>query len=224
MGGAALRVGAREAVRKSLVLLKNKNQLLPLAKDLGAIFVGGSKAHDLGHQAGGWTVAWQGGSGRSVTGTTILEGIQAAAGANKVTYNREGFGVAGHDLAIVVVGEKPYAEGYGDRSHLALADEDLICLRRIYREKIPLIVIVVSGRPLIVTEELERWDALIAAWLPGTEGQGVSDVLFGDHDFVGRLPLRWPKAMGQLPFAAADPAAPAEEPLFPYGFGLSYRR
>ncbi len=216
LGSPAHRAVAREAVRKSLVLLKNDG-VLPVPRT-ASVFVAGKNADNLGHQCGGWSISWQGGSGNITTGTTILQGIQAAvAGSGTVTFSEDGTGSAGHDLAIVVIGETPYAEGFGDDPSLALDPADLACLSQI-DSGIPTIVVLVSGRPLIVTGHLGDWDALVAAWLPGTEGDGVADVLFGEYDFVGRLPHSWPASVAQLPLNIGDsPYAP----LFPYGYGLT---
>jgi len=209
---------AREAVRRSLVLLKNDG-VLPLASG-SRIFVAGRHADDIGLQSGGWTIEWQGAPGPITPGTTILEGIRDAAPAGTVTYSVDGEGTAGHDVALVVVGEQPYAEYLGDRGDaLGLDEFDLATLARVEAAGIPVVVVLVSGRPLVITDQLPRWSALVAAWLPGSEGDGVADVLFGRHAPTGRLPVGWPRASWHLPF---DPADPDGQPLFPYGFGLSY--
>ena len=217
VGSQAHRDVAREAVRKSLVLLKNDG-VLPIAKSSN-VFVAGKNANDIGNQCGGWTISWQGSSGNITPGTTILEGIQdaVAAGGGSVTFSENGTGSQGHDLAIVVIGETPYAEGFGDDGTLALDSEDLACLNRI--GNIPTVVVLVSGRPLIVTDRLGGWDAFVAAWLPGTEGDGVAEVLFGDYDFTGQLPHSWPSSISQVPINVGDAVY---NPLFPYGFGLNY--
>lgn len=215
-GSAAHRSLAREAVRKSLVLLKNKNNILPLSKSAD-IFVAGKNADNLGYQCGGWTISWQGGSGDITEGTTILEGIKQVA-TGSVTYNERGLGASGHDIAVVVIGETPYAEYEGDTNDLTLSLEDINCLDRVYGARIPVVVIMVSGRPLIVTNEIENWDAFVAAWLPGTEGKGVAEVLFGDYNFTGRLPVSWPREGSQIPINKGDSPY---DPLFEYGYGLS---
>jgi beta-glucosidase len=229
VGSAAHRELAREAVRKSLVLLKNDNQALPIAKDTPLIFVVGKAADDVGLQAGGWTIQWQGAPGDVTPGTTILAGIQQAVSANtRVEYSPFGkFGNANDaqgnplmaDVGIVVVGEEPYAEGLGDRADLTLPDS-LIVDRTRERSK-RLIVVIVSGRPLIITDQLPAWDAAVAAWLPGTEGQGVADVLFGDYPFTGKLSYTWPRWNTQLPFDFTNLATQGcAAPLFPFGYGL----
>lgn len=215
LGTPAHRAVAREAVRKSQVLLQN-NGVLPLSKGAN-IFVAGKNADNIGHQCGGWTIQWQGGSGDITPGTTILDGIQAAAAeaGGSVTFSEDGSGSAGHDVAVVVIGETPYAEWLGDDPDLALDQADIDCLNRI--GDIPTVVVLVSGRPLIITNYLSQWDALVAAWLPGTEGNGVSDVLFGDSDFTGKLPCSWPASIGQFPINIGDANY---SPLYEYGYGL----
>jgi beta-glucosidase len=187
---------AREAVRKSLVLLKNKNTTLPLSKSINKIIIAGSAADNLGRQAGGWTTEWQGIDGNyGLLGTTILKAIENTVSENtKIEYNKQGdFSLENNlaDFGIVVVGEKPYAEGWGDSAELILSAEDLLAIEKTKARSKKLVVIIVSGRPLLIKEYMKDWDAVIAAWLPGSEGQGVADVLFGDYPFVGTLPVEW---------------------------------
>lgn len=220
VGSAAHRAVARDAVRQSLVLLKNEAATLPLAKASARIHVSGKNADDLGSQCGGWTITWQGGTGTITTGTSILQAIRATvATGTTVTYSRDGSGAAGATAAIVVVGETPYAEGQGDRSDLSLDAEDVAAIERAASTGTPTVVVLVSGRPMILGDSLTRADALVAAWLPGTEGQGVADVLFGDYRPTGRLSHTWPRSMSQIPINVGDENY---DPLFPYGFGLSY--
>lgn len=218
LGSAAHRDVAREAVRKSLVLLKNDG-ILPLSKGAN-VFVAGKNANDIGNQCGGWTISWQGASGSITPGTTILEGIQneVAAGGGSVTFNENGNGSSGHDVAIIVIGETPYAEGNGDDTDLALDSTDLSCLGNI-DPSVPIIVVLVSGRPMMVSDLLSDWNAFVAAWLPGTEGDGVAEVLFGDYDFTGKLPHTWPRNIGQVPINYGDASY---DPLFAYDFGLDH--
>lgn len=220
IGGKAHRDLARQAVRESQVLLKNTNSVLPLAKSGARYFVAGKNADDLGNQSGGWTISWQGKSGNITPGTTILQGIRDAAGASNVTYSKDGSGVNNsYQAAIAVVGEKPYAEGAGDRTgSLSLDATDLATLTKLRSAGIPVIVVLVSGRPMDLASELGNWNALLASWLPGTEGQGVADVLFGDYPPTGKLPMTWMRAASQQPINAGD----GKDPLFPLGFGLSY--
>ncbi|ERN09694.1 uncharacterized protein LOC18437851 isoform X1 [Amborella trichopoda] len=216
---------AREAVRKSLVLLKNgKNPnkpFLPLSKNGGRILVGGEHAHNLGYQCGGWTITWYGIGGQITQGTTILEAIKAAVGMNTAVIYEENptetsFKTQEFSSAIVVVGEKPYAEFLGDDPKLELSPKaietiELVC------SKVPTLVILLSGRPLIVEPLIEKMEAFVAAWLPGSEGAGVADVIFGGYEFHGCLPRTWFKRVDQLPMNVGDSNY---DPLFPFGFGL----
>jgi beta-glucosidase len=225
IGSAAHRQLAREAVRKSLVLLKNESKTLPIPKDTPLISVFGAAANDLGMQSGGWTLGWQGTAGNVMPGTTILSGIQQAAGKGQVQYDPNGNFPDGRvaDVGIVVVGERPYAEGVGDRGDLSLSDADNALINHVKEHSKKVVVILVSGRPMVVTMPLMKVDAFVAAWLPGTEGQGVADVLFGDYDFVGKLPYTWPRWNSQLPFLnlSAVPTRTCAAPLAPFGFGLT---
>jgi beta-glucosidase len=220
-GSAEHRKVAREAVRQSLVLLKNDNKALPISKQLTRVHVAGKNADDLGNQCGGWTVAWQGQSGAfGPGGTTILQAIkQTVSPKTQVTYAKDGSGAAGADLGIVVVGETPYAEMMGDRTDLTLSAEDLAAIANVKAQGIPVVVVLVSGRPMIIESALAKADAFVAAWLPGTEGQGVADVLFGDYRPTGKLSHSWPRSMSQIPVNVGDAAY---TPLFRYGFGLTY--
>jgi beta-glucosidase len=221
VGSQAHRDLAREAVRESQVLLKNADGLLPLSTSPGRIFVAGKNADDIGNQSGGWTITWQGDSGPITPGTTILEGIRATVSpGTEVTYNREGQGIdSSYQAAIAVVGETPYAEGQGDRpGSLGLDATDLATLAQLEASGVPLIVVLVSGRPLDIATEIDGWDAAVAAWLPGTEGQGVADVLFGSYDPTGTLPMTWMQDASQQPINVGD----GQAALFDYGYGLSY--
>lgn len=220
-GSAEHRRVARECVRQSLVLLKNDPQVLPLSKTAARIHVSGKNADDIGNQCGGWTIEWQGKSGPITTGgTTILSAIRESVSADtKVTFSIDGSGATGADVGIVVVGETPYAEGRGDRDDLALSPRDMAAINNVKRSGIPLVVVLVSGRALIITDALSQSDAFVAAWLPGTEGRGVSDVLFADYRPTGKLSCSWPRSMTQIPINVGDPVY---DPLFKYGFGLTY--
>ncbi|MBE1537748.1 glycoside hydrolase family 3 protein [Actinomadura algeriensis] len=221
VGGADHRVLARRAVAKSQVLLKNSKNVLPLGAAADKIFVAGRGADDIGRQSGGWTVTWQGEPGDITPGTTILEGVREVAGPSvKVDYGRDGKGIDdSYDAAIAVVGEDPYAEYHGDRTGgLGLDDVDLRTIERLQAADVPVIVVLVSGRPLDVAQRLSGWDALVASWLPGTEGAGVADVLFGKVAPTGRLPVTWMSDAGQQPINRGD----GEKPLFPFGYGLTY--
>lgn len=220
---------ARQAVRESLVLLKNKNNVLPLDKKTSKIVVVGEHANNSGLQSGGWTVAWQGVWENYIGATTILEGIQSKAHGN-VVYDENGEGNhTDADIAIIVVGEVPYAEFFGDigdgsgTHKLTLSDQHQDYINA-YADKGPqLIVVLISGRPLVVTEQIAQSDAFVAAWLPGSEGDGIAEVLFGDYNFTGTLPHSWPKSMEDFsgkygPNYWDDNYSP----LFEIGWGLTY--
>ncbi|MFI9341133.1 glycoside hydrolase family 3 N-terminal domain-containing protein [Streptomyces sp. NPDC052773] len=220
VGSAAHRTLARQAVRASQVLLKNDGNILPLPKT-GKLFVAGKSADDIGNQSGGWTLGWQGRSGPVTEGTTVLQGIRSAvADSSRVTYDRYGNGIDGsYTAAVAVVGETPYAEMRGDRPDgMGLDQEDLQTLARLKASGVPVVVVLVSGRPLDIAAQLPDWKALLAAWLPGTEGGGVADVLFGDHAPTGKLPMSWMRSASQQPVNDGD----GKSPLFPYGHGLTY--
>ncbi len=212
---------ARQAVRESLVLLKNDHKVLPLSKKAARIHVAGKSADDMGMQCGGWTISWQGAAG-DVTpgGTTILAAIQHTVSKDtRVTFSKDGTGAKGADLGVVVIGEKPYAEFEGDRADLSLEKEDIEAVHNMKSAGIPVVVVLISGRPMIVGEVLVQADALVAAWLPGTEGQGVADVLFGDYRPTGKLSFSWPKTMAQMP---VNMHSANYDPLFKVGYGLKY--
>ena len=229
VGSDEHRMLAREAVRKSLVLLQNENNVLPIAKDVPLIFVAGEVANNVGAQCGGWTIEWQGAWGEITPGTTILEAFQTSIGSStQIEYSVSGnynhvLDTDGNpaiaDIGIVVVGESPYAEGEGDRFTLLLPNKDIELITKMRTQVKTLAVILISGRPLIITEQLPLADAWVAAWLPGTEGAGITDVLFGDYPFTGKLPYSWPRSMEQVPLNALKLSG--EPPLFPFGFGLS---
>jgi beta-glucosidase len=207
----------RDAVRQSLVVLKNDRHVLPLAKTAQRIAVAGKNGDDIGNQCGGWTIDWQGRSDNVTTGgTTVLAAIRKAAPHAQVTFAADGSKAAGATVGVVVIGEKPYAEGAGDRTDLGLAPEDVKAIDNMKASGVPFVVILFSGRPMILGDSLNKADAFIAAWLPGTEGDGIADVLFGDYKPTGKLSFSWPRSMDQYPHAKDT------NPLFPYGYGLSY--
>ena len=219
-GSTKHREVARRAVRESLVLLKNENHALPLAKSATRIHVAGKAADDIGMQCGGWTVTWQGKPGNVTTGTTLRAAIAATVSATtRVTYSAEGLGADGADVAVVVVGEAPYAEGMGDRADLTLAAGDVAVVDAIAAAHVPIVLVLYSGRPLILGSVLDSAAAVVAAWLPGTEGRGIVDVLFGDYAPRGKLGFAWPRSMAEIPKHAGDASY---DPLFPFGFGLTY--
>ncbi|MGD1960471.1 MAG: glycoside hydrolase family 3 protein [Fulvivirga sp.] len=220
---------ARQAVRESLVLLKNNNKTLPLKKT-SKIVVVGEFADNSGLQSGGWTINWQGTTENYLGATTILDGIKELS-EEEVIYDKEGTGNHNDaEVAVIVVGETPYAEFFGDiggemdayEHTLTEAHQNLI---NAYTDKgLKVVVILISGRPLVTTEQIEKSDACIAAWLPGSEGDGIAQVLFGDYDFRGKLPHSWPKSLEDYnekygPNFWDD----SIEPLYPFGHGLSYK-
>lgn len=213
------RAVARQAVRESLVLLKNENAVLPIDPTAGRVVVAGAAADDIGMQCGGWTIEWQGEVGEITTGgTTILEALQAAAdGAEVIAADEPDFSEA--DVAVLVVGEKPYAEGIGDDAHLILSKEDVDLIHKADEADCKIVLVLVSGRPMIIDHPMEHCDAVVAAWLPGTEGAGVADVLFGAHAPTGKLSFTWPREADQHPINTGDEEY---DPLYPIGYGLSY--
>jgi beta-glucosidase len=240
---------AREAVRKSLVMLKNHDSVLPLSKN-ARILVAGKNAHNRGHQCGGFSIDWQGtcGNGFVKDGTSIWEGIRQVAASAVLSTDKNGKDADPdqHDVAIAVIGEIPYAEGLGDvrsgehliveagsqikgsmnvlspyGNTLELAElhpDDLETIKTITGKGIPVVTIMVSGRPLVVGKELDQSAAFVAAWLPGSEGQGVADVLFGDFDFQGKLSFSWPGSDDYL----SSKNGKKNSPLFSLGYGLTY--
>ncbi|MEP7178797.1 MAG: glycoside hydrolase family 3 C-terminal domain-containing protein, partial [Pseudonocardiales bacterium] len=224
-------------VQESQVLLRNRKHALPIRSNGGTIYVAGSNADNIGNQAGGWTLTWQGGSTNVIPGTTILQGIRQHARHAKVVYSATAAARVPHGATgIVVVGETPYAEGFGDVNgpqwaydpgdngvprpvkDMQLSTSDKAAVDRVCSAAAKCIVVVVSGRPLqIDPKQLNETDALVAAWLPGSEGEGVADDLFGAARYIGKLPVTWPRTVGQEPINIGDRNY---NPLYPYGFGL----
>ena len=210
VGTDANRRAARDIVSDSLVLLRNENNIIERLPSFRNILVAGQGADNIGMQCGGWTITWQGNHGPITKGTTILEGIREAAGNSvNVSYNTYGRAQGTFDLVIAVIGEDPYAETQGDRTdNINIRNADKEMLRVVYGYNCPVIVIMLSGRPMTIGDEYQNWDAFIAAWLPGTEGGGIADVLFGERNFTGRTPYTWRKSING-------------EILYPFGFGLT---
>lgn len=219
---------AREAVQKSMVLLKNEANALPLAKT-GRFLVVGKTADDIGNQSGGWTLSWQGTGNQNEDfpyATSIFDGlVEVMGGQGELVLDPDASHVDGtYDAIVAVIGETPYAEGYGDISRFSTlafgrhypADAALLQRVRELAPSTPIVTVYVGGRPLWMNPEINRSDAFVAAWLPGTEGAGVADVLFGDRDFSGKLSFSWPAQDCQVPLNRGD----GQEALFPYGHGL----
>ena len=209
---------AREAVQKSLVVLKNE-QVLPLSKSLRCMHVVGKAADDMGIQCGGWTIDWQGKEGDVTTGgTTLLAGIKEVANQIEVHHTEANADTTHAEAVVVVIGEPPYAEGVGDRDSLAIPEADKQMILELGKNDKPVVLVILSGRPMELSDQIiESCDAIVAAWLPGTEGAGVADVLFGDVAATGTLSYTWPKTTNQHPINVGDKSY---EPLYPFGYGL----
>jgi len=237
IGSKAHRKVARRAVAESQVLLKNKQQTLPLSDGKKQpVYVAGSNADNIGNQAGGWTLTWQGGSTNVIPGQTVLDAVRATSKGHVQFSETAADPIPANAAGVVVVGETPYAEGFGDvngpqwaydpgdhnvprpKKTMELSDADTLAIRRVCAQAASCTVLVVSGRPMIVPPELlSQIDALVASWLPGAEGMGVADVLFGRRPFTGKLPVSWPRSVAQEPINVGDPGY---DPLYRFGFGL----
>jgi len=231
VGSAAHRKLARQAVAASVVVLKNDGGVLPLSKSVAGIALGGKTADDIGNQCGGWTVTWQGRSGNTTTGTTVRQALQAVV--SNVNYALDGSATGnGSSVGIAVIGETPYSEGCGDiptpvggnlclnrTTSLAVDSADVAVVQKMKNAGLKTVVVLVAGRPLILDQILPIADAIVVAWLPGTEGAGITDVLFGDVHPTGKLPRSWPSSESQIPINQGDANY---NPLYAYGYGLTY--
>jgi len=220
IGSKEHREVARQAVRESLVLLKNDAKVLPLSKENKKILVVGSAADDIGMQCGGWTVTWQGNTGKVQPGTTILQAIKSSvSSSSKVTFSADGNGAENADVIIAVIGETPYAEMKGDKNDLSISTKDANLISKVSASGKPIVTVLLSGRPMIIDKVLPQSSSFLAAWLPGTEGEGVADILFGDYSPKGKLSHSWPRSNNQIPINIGDANY---DPLFAFGFGLTY--
>jgi beta-glucosidase len=237
IGNKAHRRVARQAVAESQVLLRNRQHTLPLSDSKSQpVYVAGSNADNIGNQAGGWTLTWQGGSTNVIPGQTVLDAVRATS-KSRVQYSETASDtIPANAAGVVVVGETPYSEGFGDvggpqwgfdpgdhgvlrpKQTMQLSDADTLAIRKVCSQAASCTVLVISGRPMIIPPEvLDQIDALVASWLPGSEGMGVADVLFGKKGFTGKLPVSWPRSLAQEPINVGDPGY---DPLYRFGFGL----
>ena len=219
IGSAGHRETGRQAVRESMVLLAQRDGILPLKKDGQKILVAGQHGDDIGLQCGGWSISWQGESGSITEGTTILQAIENAVNTSEVIYSENATLATDADIALVVAGERPYAEGGGDSQELFLNDDQSLMIKNLKNAGMKVALVLISGRPLILENIMPYTDAVFAAWLPGTEGQGAADILFGDYQPTGRLGHSWPRAMEQEPINYGDADY---DPLFEYGHGIEF--
>jgi beta-glucosidase len=231
VGSAEHRAVARRAVAASMVVLKNEGATLPLSKSVAGVALGGKTGDNVGNQCGGWTVSWQGMTGDVTPGTTVKAALEGVV-PGKVSYALDGTATSGAEVGIAVIGETPYSEGCGDipapvggnscyqrPTTLSLDAADVEVVQRMKQAGLRTVVVLVVGRPMIIDSIIDVADAIVVAWLPGTEGAGITDVLFGDVKPTGKLPHSWPRSEAQIPINHGDASY---DPLFPYGFGLTY--
>jgi len=214
---------ARQAVRESLVLLKNDQNVLPLSKDMDLLVVG-QGSNNIGIQSGGWTMTWQGSDNLNIAGTSILKAFRESTSGQIYTNMAD---VDKADAIVLVLSEKPHAEMMGDSVGLSLIDDtgypqNLTWINQVKNTGKPVIAIMLSSKPLLVTDYIDGFDAFVMAFLPGTEGAGITDVLYGDYNFVGKLPYTYPLNASQAADTMLNPNYNPEDYLFPYGYGLTY--
>ena len=219
VGSAEHRMVARRAVQKSLVVLKNTGNVLPLSKS-AIVALAGNSAENTGNQCGGWTITWQGVTGNVINGaTSVRAGMEAAVGTAKVVYSANGSTTTGAAVGVAVIGETPYAEGTGDRTDLTIPAAQVMVVKALKDAGLPTVVVLIAGRPMILEPIMQYADAIVMAWLPGSEGAGVTDILYRDVAPTGKLPMTWPRTMQQIPINQGDATY---DPLYPYGHGLTY--
>jgi len=210
---------ARKAVQESMVVLKNDGNVLPLAKT-ATVALAGKSADNTGNQCGGWTITWQGGSGNIVPGaTSVRQAFESVVGASHVVYSATGSSTSGAAVGVAVIGETPYAEGKGDKTDLTVTSDDVAVVKALKQAGLKTVVVLIAGRPMILDPIMSYADAIVVAWLPGSEGAGVTDILFGDAHPSGKLPQTWPRSMSQIPINYGDATY---DPLYAFGYGLTY--
>ena len=219
VGSSDHRALARKAVQESLVVLKNDGGVLPLAKS-ATVALAGKSADNSGNQCGGWTITWQGSTGNVVPGaTTIRQAFASVVGSSHLVYSADGSTTTGASVGVAVIGETPYAEGKGDKTDLTVTSDDVAVVKALKQAGLKTVVVLIAGRPMILDPILSYADAIVVAWLPGSEGAGITDILFGDAHPSGKLPQTWPRSMAQIPINDGDSNY---DPLYAYGYGLTY--
>jgi beta-glucosidase len=219
VGSAEHRMLARRAVQQSLVVLKNDGNVLPLAKS-ATVALAGNSAENTGNQCGGWTITWQGTSGDVIQGaTSVRAAFNAEVTAAKVLYSANGTTTTGATVGVAVIGETPYSEGQGDRTDLTIPSAQVAVVQALKQAGLKTVVVVIAGRPMILEPLMQYADAIVMAWLPGSEGAGITDILYRNVAPTGKLPMTWPRTMQQIPINQGDATY---DPLYPYGHGLTY--